>query len=82
MDKEDIIKKINILLIQEFEIEEKEIYPSARLKDDLGLESLDFVDIAVMVKKEFGITLKGKDVASIKTLGNLYDYINDYIQKK
>ena len=82
MDKEDIIKKINILLIQEFEIEEKEISPSARLKDDLGLESLDFVDIAVMVKKEFGITLKGKDVASIKTLGNLYDYINDYIQKK
>lgn len=82
MDKEDIIKTINNLLIQEFEIEEKEIYPGARLKDDLGLESLDFVDIAVIIKKEFGITLKGKDVASIKTMGNLYDYIYDYIQKK
>lgn len=82
MDKEEIIKMINSLLIQEFEIEEKEISPSARLKDDLGLESLDFVDIAVFVKKKFGITLKGKEVASIKTMGNLYDYIYDYIQKK
>jgi acyl carrier protein len=82
MDKEDIIKIINSLLIEEFEIEEKEISPNARLKDDLGLESLDFVDIAVLVKKKFGITLKGKDVTSIKTMGNLYDYIYDHVQKK
>ncbi len=77
MDKEEITKTINRLLIQEFEIEEKEISPDARLKDDLGLESLDFVDIAVIIKKKFGITIRGKDVASIKTMGNLYDYIYD-----
>jgi len=82
MDKEQIIKTINRLLIQEFEIEEAVISPNAHLKDDLGLESLDFVDIAVIVKKEFGITLKGEEVTSIKTMGNLYDYIYDYIQKK
>jgi acyl carrier protein len=82
MDREDIIKTINSLLIQEFEIEEKEISPSASLKDDLGLESLDFVDIAVIIKKEFGITLKGEEVNSLKTMGNLYDYIYDHLQKK
>jgi acyl carrier protein len=82
MDKEEIIETINSMLIQEFEIDEKKISPDARLKDDLGLESLDFVDIAVFVKKKFRITLKGKEVASIKTMGNLYDYIYNYIQKK
>jgi len=82
MDREDIIKTINSLLIQEFEIEEKEISPDASLKDDLGLESLDFVDIAVIIKKEFGITLNGKEVTSLKTMGNLYDYIYDHLQKK
>jgi acyl carrier protein len=82
MDREDIIKKINSLLLQEFEIEEKEISPEARLKDDLGLESLDIVDIAVFVKKEFGITLKGQEVTSLKTMENLYDYIYDHIQKE
>ena len=82
MDKEHIIKTINNLLIQEFEIEAKEITPDASLKDDLGLESLDFVDIAVSVKKEFGITPKGNEVASIKIVGYLYDYIYNYDQKK
>lgn len=82
MEKEELIKTINRLLIEEFEIEEGVISPTAHLKDDLGLESLDFVDIAVIVKKEFGITLKGEEVTSIRTMGNLYDYIYEYIQKK
>jgi acyl carrier protein len=82
MDKEDIIKTINRFLMEEFEIEEKVISPNAFLKDDLGLESLDFVDIAVIIKKEFGLDLKTKDVSSIRTLDNLYDYIYNYIQKK
>jgi acyl carrier protein len=81
MDKEEIIKTLNSLFIEEFEIDEKMISPGARLKDDLGLESLDFVDIAVIVKKKFGITMKGKDVVSMKTAGNLYDYIYDKIKK-
>jgi acyl carrier protein len=82
MDKEAIIKTINRFLMEEFEIEEKAISPNAFLKDDLGLESLDFVDIAVIIKKEFGLDLKTKDVSSIRTLDNLYDYIYNYIQKK
>ena len=82
MDKENIIKTINGLLIEEFEIEESAITPNAHLKDDLGLESLDFVDIAVNVQKEFGLTLKGEEMTSIRTLQNLYDYIFNCIQKK
>lgn len=82
MDKEEIIKTINNLLEQEFEINETLITPDSHLKDDLGLESLDFVDIAVLVKKEFGITLRGEEVTEIITMQNLYDYIFNYIQKK
>ena len=82
MDREEIIKNINKLLIEEFELEESSITPAARLKDDLGLESLDFVDIAVLVKREYGITLKGNEVTSIRSMGDLYDYICKYAQNK
>jgi acyl carrier protein len=82
MTRENIEKTINGLLIEEFEIEENKINPQAHLKDDLGLESLDFVDIAVIVQKEFGLTLKGEEMTSIRTLENLYDYIYTCIQKK
>ena len=82
MDRESIVKTINNLLVEEFELEESAITPKAHLKDDLGLESLDFVDIAVIVKKEYGITLKGPEVMSIRTMDNLYDYIYNYTQNK
>ena len=81
MTREEIIGIINNFLIEEFEIEEKQISPEAHLKNDLGLESLDFVDIAVIVQKEFGITLKGEEMTAIKTLKDLYDYIFNYLNK-
>jgi acyl carrier protein len=82
MKREDIENKINGFLIEEFEIEGSKISPGAQLKNDLGLESLDFVDIAVIVQKEFGLTLKGEEMTAIRTLQNLYDYIETCLNKK
>ena len=82
MSREEIVKKINSFLIEEFEIDESVITPDAHLKNDLGLESLDFVDIAVIVQREFGLTLKGEELTSIMTLQNLYDHIFNSVQKK
>jgi len=82
MTKEEIAGIIKTFLIEEFEIEESKITPSAHLKDDLGLESLDFVDIAVIVQKEFGLTLKGEEMTAIRTLDDLSGYIFQCINKK
>lgn len=82
MNKEDIAGIIKTFLIEEFEIDEEKIKPSAHLKDDLGLESLDFVDIAVIVQKEFGLTLKGEEMTAIRTLDDLYEYIFNCVNKK
>jgi len=82
MNRKDIENKINDFLVEEFEIEGSKISPGAHLKNDLGLESLDFVDIAVIVQKEFGLTLKGEEMTAIRTLQNLYDYIDTFYHKK
>lgn len=82
MTKDNIISTVNKLLTEEFEIENSALTPNAHLKNDLGLESLDFVDIAVVVQKEFGLTLKGEEMTSIQTLNNLYDHIYNRIQNK
>jgi acyl carrier protein len=81
MTKEEIAQIIKTFLIDEFEIEEEKINPSAHLKDDLGLESLDFVDIAVIVQKEFGLTLKGEEMTAIRCLDDLHQYIFNCLNK-
>lgn len=81
MSREEIIRIINNLLIEEFEISESRLSPEAHLKNDLGLESLDFVDIAVIVQKEFKLVLKGEEMTTIKTLNDLYEHIYNRFQK-
>lgn len=80
MQKEEIVKIINNFLVEEFEIEEDKIKPEAHLQDDLGLESLDFVDIAVIVEEEFGFKIKGEEMGNVRTLDDLYDYIFNYLK--
>lgn len=80
MQKEEIIKIINNFLVEEFEIDESKLKPEASLKDDLGLESLDFVDVAVIIEKEFGFKVKGEDMINVRNLNDLYDYIFNYLR--
>ena len=48
---------------------------NAKLKEDLGIDSLDFVDIVVIVEKNFGFKIKAEEMAGVTTLGAFYDYI-------
>ncbi len=75
MSREEITATINDFLTEEFEIGPDQLKPQAGLRNDLGLESLDFVDIAVIVQKKFGLTLKGEEMTSIKTLDDLYNHV-------
>lgn len=75
MNKEVIIEKIDDFLIDEFEVEADDISPEANLKETLGLDSLDFVDLVVAVESNFSVKLVGEDFVNINTLQNFYDLI-------
>jgi len=75
MQNEEIIRKINQLLINEIEIDQEQIKPDADLKQDLGIDSLDFVDLFVIIENNFGFKMKAEEMAGIKTLQDFYSYI-------
>jgi len=82
MNREEIIKITNDFLIEEFEVEQSAVRESASFKDDLGIDSLDFVDIVVIVEKKFGFKIKAEEMAGVGTLGAFYDYIEKKVNKK
>ncbi len=75
MTRQEIEEKVRVFLIDDLEIEEENITPDALLKDDLGIDSLDFVDIVVIVEKQFGFKIKPEEMADVKTLSQFCDYI-------
>ena len=75
MQNEEIIKRINQLLIEEIEIDEAQISPAADLKKDLGIDSLDFVDLFVIIENNFGFKMKAEEMSEIKKLDDFYTYV-------
>ena len=71
----EIITKVNAFLVDEFEVEPEAITPDANLKETLNLDSLDYVDLVVVIESNFGFKVKGEDFMNIKTFQDFYDYI-------
>ena len=65
--------------MDDLEIEEENIYPDARLKEDIGIDSLDYVDIVVIVEKNFGFKINPQEMTTVKTLSQFYDYIESKV---
>jgi acyl carrier protein len=79
MTRTEIEEKIKAFLIEDLEIEEENIFPEAKLKEDMGIDSLDYVDIVVIVEKNFGFKIKPQDMTAVKTLSQFYDYIESKV---
>jgi acyl carrier protein len=75
MQNDEIINKINQLLVDEIEIDADKISPAADLKKDLEIDSLDFVDLFVIIERNFGVKMKAEEMTEIKSLQDFYDYI-------
>lgn len=82
MQNEEIISKINEFLVEEFEVEEEKIQPDANLMETLELDSLDLVDLVVIIEKNFGFKVKGEEFADIRTFQNFYDYVINRVNTK
>lgn len=75
MTRTEIEEKVKEFMIDELELEPDALVPEARLKDDLGIDSLDYVDIVVIVDKIFGFKIKPEEMTEVKTFGQFCDYI-------
>lgn len=79
--RDEIIARVNRALVDEFEIEPGGMSPEATIKD-LGLDSLDYIDMIIILENEFSFRLEDKSlISSIRTLNDLYDFIENIALK-
>lgn len=82
MRNEEIIEEIKGFLVEEFEVEAENITPEANLKETLGLDSLDYIDLVVVIESNFGFKVKPEDFVGIVTFQNFYDYVVSRVNSK
>ncbi len=73
MDHDTIVRTVNSIFIERFELDESKLTPETKIIDDLQLDSLDLVDMIVGLQQKFGIMLRDKpEIRNVQTLGDVY----------
>ncbi len=78
MTLEDIIQKVDSILIDEFELEEDAVVPSADLREDLDLDSLDAMDLVTALEKSFGFRIDETLIGEMKTVGDIHKHVRQH----
>ena len=77
MFDQELINKINKVFEESFEIEKERLVPQAHIFTDLGLDSLDIVDLVVALQNAFGVKIRNEEkVRDIRTLEDIYRFIS------
>jgi len=77
MIDQEVINKINKVFEESFEIEKERLVPQAHIFTDLGLDSLDIVDLVVALQNAFGVKIRNEEkVRDIRTLQDIYQFIS------
>ncbi|MDO9372878.1 MAG: phosphopantetheine-binding protein [Bacteroidota bacterium] len=82
MNNEQIIATIKEFMIDEFEVDEEKITPDANLKSTLGLDSLDYIDLVVVIESNFKFKVKPEDFIGIITYQDFCNYVISRVNVK
>lgn len=76
--KDNITEKLDRILLKDFEIKKELIRPEAELVKDLEIDSLDIIDLVVLVERNFGIKVDNDDLSGIRTVNDLYEFVRKH----
>ena len=75
MTREQIVETTKEFLAEEFEVSVDVIQDDAPLQETLDLDSLDYVDLVVIIEENFGFKVEQNDFTDIKTFADFYSYV-------
>ena len=76
MDLEHLQERLKKILIDKTGVNKEVIKPTDRLVDDLALDSLDAVELAMGIEDEFGLTILDADIKKLQTVADVLDLIS------
>lgn len=73
--------RINATMIELFEVQKEDLAPEAHLFNDLGLDSLDAIDMVIAFQSKFKIKPDNSELQAIRTVQDVYDLVAKYYDK-
>jgi acyl carrier protein len=75
LSKEEILSRLTRVLVDTFELDPGDIRPTANLIEDLDLDSIDLIDLAVQLEEETGLDLEEAELKQIRIVQDVVDLV-------
>jgi acyl carrier protein len=80
MDRHEVITIINGFLVEEFEADGSTLQPEANMHRTLDLDSLDYVDLVVLIEENFGFKMTAEDFKEVQTFSQFYEFVAERVK--
>ena len=80
--RDQIKQRVNKILSLSYSMCSIQIEDGLRFVEDLGADSLDLISTIMDCEKEFNIQIEDMKIKEIKTIGDLYDLIEDNLTER
>jgi len=77
-----VIAEINKIFVDLFEVAPEKLHPEVKLYEDLGLDSIDAIDMIVSFEKKFQIRPPNEELQKIRKLSDVYSLVNRYANER
>ncbi len=74
-----MFEKIKKILAKQLNVEESGITESSKIKEDLGADSLDILELLMTLEEEEGLTIPDEKLATFVTVGDIVEYLNAHL---
>ena len=68
-------EKVKQIIVEQLQVDEAEVTPTASFQEDLGADSLDVVELVMQFEEAFDLEIPDEDAEKIKTVKDAIDYI-------
>jgi acyl carrier protein len=75
MSEQDVLAGLAEIVNEITGLKVEQIVPSASFVDDLDVDSLSMVEVAVAAEERFGVRIPDADLAKLKTVGDAVEYV-------
>ena len=72
-------EKVKNIIIEQLGVSADEVVPEASFVDDLGADSLDLVELVMVLEEEFGKEIPDEDAEKIQTVQDAINYIKEHM---
>ena len=75
MTREEVEAQVREIIVEKFQVAPEKVTADAKLDADLGADSLDLVDLMMILEDKFSLEISDEQAEKITSVGNVVDYI-------